>query len=398
VRILWVLPYLPWPTTSGGKTRQYHLLRSLATKGHRITLLAQSKTPLDAEARDALEPMLERLIVLPRRPVRHPLTLLYALLAPWPLLATVNGASRALRQQLEQLLDSPWDIVQIEHSYAFQPCAGALAKRRQPFVLTEHNLESSLGTATYARLPAWLAPFAHYDQWRARLWERKVFSLARRVIAVTPDDAVAMKRLTTTPVDVVVNGVDTQAFSDVQADSPSSRVLFVGNYEYAPNVDAIQWALDEIFPLVWRQCPLARFVVAGYAMPAHWAQRWPDERIEWLGFVPDLPKLQARCALFFAPLRHGGGSKLKVLEALAGGLPLVTTAQGASGLGLRSEEDYLVGENPEQLAAALTRLLQQPDFAARLATNGRNHVRTHHDWQTVAAQIETVYLQAQTQV
>ncbi|MDU5674434.1 MAG: glycosyltransferase, partial [Pseudomonas aeruginosa] len=110
------------------------------------------------------------------------------------------------------------------------------------------------------------------------------------------------------------------------------RVLFLGNYEYAPNVDAVEWMLDEILPRVWAHCPEARMSVCGYALPAEWAQRWSDPRIEWQGFVPDLLQLQSSSSVFLAALRHGGGSKLKVLEALAAGLPLASTAQGVSGL------------------------------------------------------------------
>ncbi|MGP0174587.1 glycosyltransferase family 4 protein [Pseudomonas sp. NCHU5208] len=394
MRVLWIVPYLPWPTTSGGKTRQYQLLRALAARGHRITLLVQSKTALDDECRQHLEPLLERLIVLPRRNLRSPLTLLAALFAPWPLLASVNGLSGALRERFDSLLaEGGWDVVQVEHSYGFQPLAGPLARRGQPFVLTEHNLESALGAATYDRFPAWLTPFVCYDQWRSRCWERRVFDQAGHVVAVTEADAQAMRRLTDTPVAVVVNGVDCQAFAQVQAATGSQRILFVGNYEYAPNCDAVQWALDEILPRLWQACPQARFVVAGHALPQAWAQRWPDPRIEWLGFAADLPSVQAGCAAFLAPLRHGGGSKLKVIEALAAGLPVVSTAQGVSGLAVEARRDYLAGETAAELAAALAEVLADAEQAAALAANGRAYVRREHDWAGAAERLEAVYRQ-----
>lgn len=379
--------------TSGGKTRQYHLLRSLAERGHRITLLVQSKTPLDEATRAALEPMLERLVVLPRRPLKHAVTMLAALFAPWPLLTTVNGLAPALRDRFAALLDEPWDVIQIEHSYSFQPFERELRKRGKRFVLTEHNLESSLGAATYDRFPGWSTPFVRFDQWRARRWEKQVFAQTSRVIAVTEEDAQEMRGLTCRPVDIVVNGVDTREFASVQAEPSGQRILFVGNYEYAPNRDAVQWALDEVFPLLWQRCPQARFAVAGFAMPAEWAQRWPDPRIDWVGFAPRLTELQARSALFLAPLRHGGGSKLKVLEALAAGLPLVATAQGVSGLPLQNSRDYCGGETSEALAAALAKLLNDPGYARQLAVNGRAYVCAHHDWQIAAAQLERVYQQ-----
>ncbi|WP_339532899.1 glycosyltransferase family 4 protein [Pseudomonas mucidolens] len=391
MRILWIVPYLPWPMTSGGKTRQYHLLRTLSERGHRITLLVQSKTAPDATAHAALAPLLERLIVLPRRSLKHPMTVLGGVCAPWPLLTTVNGLSAPLQARFAELLNEAWDVIQVEHSYSLQPFLKPLRQQGRDFVLTEHNLESSLGGATYDRFPNWAGLFVRYDQWRCRLWERKTFDAARHVIAVTQTDAHAMRTLSSTPISVVVNGVDSRAFSDVSADPQSQRLLFVGNYEYAPNLDAVQWMLEEIFPRVWLQCPCTRLAVVGYGLPDHWRSRWPDERIEWLGFVPDLTALQRRCAGFVAALRHGGGSKLKVLEAMAAGLPLVSTAQGVSGLAVQPQVHYLAGESAEALADAIVRLLDEPAMARQLADAARDYARNHHDWAVAANELEQIY-------
>ena len=391
MKILWTLPYLPWPTTSGGKTRQYHLLRSLAARGHRITLLVQSKTALDAATRAALEPFLDRLIVLRRRPLRSLKTLLAVALAPYPMLAGINGVTAPLEQQIGQLLQEPWDVIQIEHSYSFQPFERALSAAGRDFILTEHNLESALGAASYDRLPGWLKPFTSYDQWRYRRWEKRVFGLAKELIAVTEQDARAMRQLTDTPVSVVVNGVDSGHYAQVQPDLHSQRLLFVGNYEYHPNVDAVEWALDSILPELWALNPNVRFAICGFGLPDHWRQRWTDPRIEWQGFVPDLRDLQRQAAVFFAPLRQGGGSKLKVLEAMAAGLPVVTTAQGRSGLNVSNGEHYLGSEHPLELAQLLNTALSDPALLQRIGETGRAYVKAEHDWSAAAAQLEQVY-------
>ena len=391
MKILWTLPYLPWPTTSGGKTRQYHLLRSLAARGHRITLLVQSKTALDAATRAALEPFLDRLIVLRRRPLRSLKTLLAVALAPYPMLAGINGVTAPLEQQIGQLLQEPWDVIQIEHSYSFQPFERALSAAGRDFILTEHNLESALGAASYDRLPGWLKPFTSYDQWRYRRWEKRVFGLAKELIAVTEQDARAMRQLTDTPVSVVINGVDSEHYAHVQPDLHSQRLLFVGNYEYHPNVDAVEWALDSILPELWALNPHVRFAICGFGLPDHWRQRWTDPRIEWQGFVPDLRDLQRQAAVFFAPLRQGGGSKLKVLEAMAAGLPVVTTAQGRSGLNVSNGEHYLGSEHPLELAQLLNTALSDPALLQRIGETGRAYVKAEHDWSVAAAQLEQVY-------
>ncbi|TXH35392.1 MAG: glycosyltransferase [Burkholderiaceae bacterium] len=399
--ILWTMPYLPWPITSGGKARQYHLLRCMAARGHRITLLVQSKTPLDDEARAALVPFVQELIVLPRRALKHPRTLWHAATSRLPLLTAINGFAPELSAQFEALLArQSWDVIQIEHSYGLQPFWGALHASGQPFLLVEHNVESELGSATYGQWPLWARPLVWYDQWRARRWERQALARADVVVAVTEDDAAKLKAIGHRPTCVVHNGVDTRGFAQVQPDPAGMRVLFVGNYEYAPNIDAVQWALDEVWPLIWQAQPQARFIVCGHAMPGAWAQRWADPRIEWRGYVSSLTEVQAQSAVFMAPLRSGGGSKLKVLEALAAGLPVVSTREGLSGLSVRDGVQARVADSAQAMAQAVVDLLSQPDQAHALGQSARQHVTQFFDWGAAASQLEQAHarLRAQTPV
>lgn len=391
LRILWTLPYLPWPTTSGGKLRQYHLLRTLSQRGHRITLLVQSKEPLTEATRQRLSQVVEHLIVLPRRPLKHWRTLLAAAFAPYPLLVSVNGLSPALERRFSDLLNESWDVVQIEHSYGLQPYLDLLQQGRRPFLLTEHNLESSLGAATYQHLPWWVVPYVLYDQWRYRRWEKRAFQAASCIAAVTADDARRMEKVGQRPVDVVINGVDTRAFAAVRPDVGSRRILFVGNFEYPPNLDAVRWCVEEILPLVWQAVPDARFAVCGYAMPTSWPRRWTDPRIEWVGYVPELTVEQQASAAFLAALREGGGSKLKVLEAMAAGLPVVSTRQGVSGLQVEPGVSCACDDEAAGLAQALVALLSDPEAARQMGEAGRRYVCAQHDWTVAAGQLEQLY-------
>ena len=388
--ILWILPYLPWPTTSGGKLRQFHLLKKMTEKGHRITLVVQSKTAVDAATRRVLETVAARLIVLERRPLRHPVTLLAAAFAPYPLLVSVNGLAPQLEHLFAELMQHAWDVIQIAHSYTLQPYLGYLQRTHTPFLLCEHNIESSLGAATYQNMPGWLAPYILYDQWRYRRWERQAYRAAKRLVAVTSDDARKMAVVRGSEVDVVINGVDAGAFAEVSPDVSSLRILFVGNFEYPPNQDAVIWCVEAIMPMVWQKQPAARLVICGFAMPAHWQKRWPDVRIEWRGYVEDLRIEQQKAAIFVAPLREGGGSKLKVLEALAAGLPLVSTRQGVSGLAL-TDEQFVPGDTTEELAEGLLRVLADTNLARHLGESGRQFVAGSHDWSVSANQLNEVY-------
>ena len=215
--------------------------------------------------------------------------------------------------------------------------------------------------------------------------------LAAQVVAVTEADARMLGNMTGRDVPVVVNGVDCARYAKVSPTYDSERLLFIGNYEYPPNVDAVEWTMDEVMPRVWQARPGARITIAGNALPAEWRQRWPDERIEWHAFVPDLRDLQAQAAVFLAPLRTGGGSKLKVLEAMAAGLAVVTTAQGVSGLAVTAGIEYDGGENAEALVVAVLRQLSDPAAAAQMGRAGRTYVDRAHDWSVAAQQLLAVY-------
>jgi len=389
-KILWVLPYLPWPITSGGKSRQYNLMKVLSERGHKITLLVQSKSAPDDAFFSALS-FLDDIVFLPRRKTFSIKTIGSILFSRYPMLTCVNGFNHKLSMAFEKLLEQQWDVIQVEHSYTFQPYAAQLLKANKPFILTEHNVESGLGAATYSRLPAVLQPFSHFDRARYRWWEKQVLQGAKYVIAVTKEDASALAEIRQKEVDVVINGVDTRAFENVTLNASSQRILFIGNYEYAPNIDAVEWIMDDIMPRVWQQSPNVKVMICGYGMPESWPEKWSDKRIEWQGYVSDLTEVQAKSSLFLVPLRHGGGSKLKVLEAMAAGLPLVSTAQGVSGLNVQMEEHYLGGETTEALSGAVVNLLKSRDDLQQMSESARRYVKESHDWKIAAQQLEHVY-------
>jgi len=389
-KVLWVLPYLPWPVTSGGKSRQYQLMKSLVERGHQITLLVHSKTPLNQSVIDNLS-FLEQIIVLPRRKLLSPTTLALILFSRYPLLTCVNGFNKALSLKFEELLSQHWDVIQIEHSYSFQPYSDQLRLKEIPYLLTEHNVESGLGAATYSRLPTILQPYSIIDRKKYQRWEKEVMQHAERVVAVTKEDAKELSIISKRSIDVVINGVDTQYFKDITASRDEQRVLFIGNYEYAPNVEAVEWLMTKIMPEVWLKHPAAKIMICGYAMPPAWKEQWPDDRIEYEGYVSDLRDAQNKSTVFIAALRSGGGSKLKVLEAMAAGLPLVSTSQGVSGLDVKLGVDYLGGDDVKSLVDALCLLLSDIERAKQVADSARQYVCSNNDWHVAAQQLEEVY-------
>ena len=383
LKILWTSPYLAWPTAGGNKVRQFHMLRGFAEQGHRITLLVQSKMPLYEAAETMLGQFAERLIVLERRSRKHPLTLAAALLAPYPVVVSVNGLSRTLRHAMAELLTERWDAVHVEHSYGLQSVLGVLQKTRQPFALSEHNVESSLAHTTnyHRRVPqALVGQLRRYDEWRYRDWEKRALTAPARVIAVTADDARRLAEISGRAVDVVPNGVDTGSLADVHPNLCSRRLMFIGNYDYAPNAAAVELTLEHILPLIWRRIPAVRFAVCGAGMPSAWRTRWSDPRIEWRGFVSDVPAEQSKSAVLLAPLTAGGGSKLNVLESMAAGLTVVCTPEAVSGLDVQDGREYREGRTPADLAQRVVELFENRQEMHHIGEAARAYVRQCHDW------------------
>jgi polysaccharide biosynthesis protein PslH len=324
-------------------------------------------------------------------------TLLAAAFSPYPVDVSINGFSGRMRRVIEELLEEPWDIVQVEHSYGLQSFLRVLERLDQPFVLTEHNVESTLvHTNNYhPRVPKALLTALHrFDLWRYRRWERRAFAAPRRLIAVTQPDADRMSSIGRRAVDVVANGADTESGAAVQPARDRPNIMFIGNFAYPPNQDAVEWAVAEIMPRIWHAIPAARFIVCGVSARPEWPTRWPDPRIEWRGFVPDVCAVQRESAVFLAPLRSGGGSKLKVLEAMAAGLPVVSTQEGVSGLAALPEQEYIPGEDADSLAAGVVELLSSPAELERIGEAGRRYVQTTHGWAALAENLEKVYQDA----
>jgi glycosyltransferase involved in cell wall biosynthesis len=225
-------------------------------------------------------------------------------------------------------------------------------------------------------------------------FERGVFARASRVVAVSHEDADLMRsRFGVPEVDVVENGIAGAFFSGAQASQREpGHVLFVGSLEFRPNLDAVRLLLDQVFPAVRAREPSARLSIVGRNPPPWLAERVRKEQgVELHGNVPDVRPYLARALVMAVPLRVGGGSRLKILEALACGLPVVSTRVGAEGLCLTPGEEIQVVERVEEMADVLVRCLREPEAALAMAEKGRRVAYERYDWGPLANKLEQVW-------
>ena len=369
MRVALFTPYLPAPPTSGGRIRTHHLVDAVCR--HAEVALYAVAAPRELETAGVAE-SLDRFTF---RYVRR----------PWPTgwpgsrlprrvwRGVPFGAARAFAREHRR---RPFDAIWVEHAHA----ARVALSTSLPIVVDEHNIESAY--LRFKREAAGLrANHAEVDA-MAR-WERGLWRRAAEVVCVTIADADVVGTVRGRSAPVVANGVD---LSRIDFRLPSSRgggaVLFVGLMDHPPNEIAASFLAREVMPQVWAVRPEVRLVLCG-ANPSPQVRALSDARIEVTGTVASVRPFLEAAAAFALPLFHGAGSSLKVLEALAAGIPLVSTPLGVRGFPLANGVHYAAATTADEFAARIIDVLREGGGADPQAQRGRE-VAEAYRWRELA--------------
>lgn len=387
-----------YPATSGKRLRTLNLMLQLARR-HEITYIARGEGNAE-QNRQAREYLRMRgvtpLIVDDPLPQKRGLGF-YARLAanlfsPLPYSVASHHSEKLRAAVAEYAARHPVDLYQLEwtgYLYALPP--GAVA------VVQAHNIDSLIWQRYHEAEGNALKRWYIRRQWKKFLrFEGEVFRTARDIVVVTVEDAaLARQWFGVEQVHVVDNGVDVGYFAPIRPDANSRAILYLGALDWRPNLDALEVLLDAIFPAVRALVPDARLHIVGRS-PSERLRRKvaPLEGVELHADVPDVRPYLERSAAMAVPLRIGGGSRLKILEALAAGLPVVSTHVGAEGLALRPGVDFTLADTPEAMARTLIDWLKDPVPAHRQAEHGRQTVASRYDWGMLANRLERVWEQA----
>ena len=392
MKILYLAPHALWPLTTGARLRDYHCSRQLALESQ--LTYAQICAPDDPDAglrppaspHAAVETLEKERSYTPGKIVR-------GLLGPLPLTVTNYTSGAASRRLAEILRETRFDTVQIEgvHLSGYLPVLRAAGATR--VVCDWHNIESEL-MSRYAERESNLAK---------KLVAKRTAQLLRQteieLLRTCPAHTVASERerdelLRTVPgarVEVIPNGIDVGHFSVAGGDAePRKSLLFVGSMDYHANIDAVQWFAAEGWgPLSARHSEM-EFVVVGRSPHAS-VRALAGGRLRVTGTVDDVRPYYGQAFAVAVPLRVGSGTRLKILEAMAAGVPVVSTRLGAEGIDAEHGRDILIADTPAEMVDALSLLYRDGELRARLSQGGRKLVADHYDWPAIGTKLVALH-------
>ena len=395
MRILMITNYLPYPETSGGRIRIYNLLRRVSRR-HEVSLASLLESPEDVDGVSHLQQFCARVETanMDRRSrlAKAPGLLRYALEGKPPELRLLHSEELVGKiRQLVSMMD--FDIVQIESVMGLYLGALPTTKRYKSIVMF-HNVTSQqfarisdVQQRGDRKLRAWI------NSVTMGLWEPRYAAKFDRCTTVSEmDRQLLMKANPRLQVDVIPNGVDIEKYRPLPLppENASPSLMFIGSMGYPPCVDAVLYFCNEILPLIRQATDAIELWVVG-GDPGSEVLELDGSSVHVTGRVEDVVPYYQQIRVCVVPLRAGGGTRLKILEAMALGRPVVSTTIGCEGLDVVDGEHLLIADTPEQFADKILRLLRDRQLHQHISANGRALVEAKYGWDKIAERLMDVY-------
>ena len=395
MHVLYITPYVP----SLIRVRPFNLIRSLAEHGHRVTLIALAVGDEIASAAEARR-FCHRceFVTLRARQIAGNLATAFTRRVP---LQAAYGHSLQMRERIADVLrEEQIDIAHVEHLRASM-LGPAIAD--VPRVLDEVDCISLLLERAARQSPQITSRLvAHLELERTRDYEARLLDTYGRILVTSPEDREALLTLMARRgaadagdrLVVLPNGVDLDYFSPYAGVREPETLVYTGKMSYHANVASALFLAHEVMPRVWWRRPKAALWIVGKDPPPVVRALSADPRIVVTGYVPDIRPYLARATVAACPIAYGVGIQNKVLEAMAMGTPVVTSGRVQEAIGVTSDDQVLIADDPLDIADQVLRVLGDSALRARLSESGRRYVVGHHHWPTIAGRLVQVYRDA----
>lgn len=398
MRVLQLAPRAPWPLDTGAKLRNYYLARVIAAHAS-VSLLAFSETgpaPPRLSAPRRLPHPYDRIVTVPRDHGYSFGKLLRGAVGRTPL-PLLNYTSEEMKQALEgTLVENAFDIIQLESIHLMNYLPVIRAARSRPLVICDwHNVESDL-MRQYAESQSNIARKT-YARRTARLmseYEERALSEFDAHIVVSEHDADRLRRVNSgSRIQVIENGVDVDFYTSDDQTETKNRIVFVGSMDYHANIEAAIRFGKDVWPAVHEKYPELIFTIVGRDPAPSVRELTTFAGVEVTGSVEDVRPYYREAIVAVVPLKVGGGSRLKILEAMAAGVPVVSTVRGAEGLHVHNGENILLADANEELANAIISLISEPNLRAQIIFGGRQLVANRYEWSKLGSTLLDFYRQ-----
>lgn len=390
MNILFLTQICPYPPTNGSAIKTYNILKHLG-KSHEVNLLMFIRNESEVSALSHLSQYCRQMdfCKLTRSGMRNVIQAAGSLLSCRSFIISRDRHS-LMHAKVQNALQTKPDLIYVDHLQMFQfvPIPAPA-----PVVLDDHNVEwkiierfSSSGTPILHRT------FGAVEWRKLRKYELDACRKSEEVLTVTGKDrnTLAANGIPASKITALPVGVDIERFQPLPPKPDTANLLMFGTMSWPPNSDAVVHFADCIYPAIKQKVPEAQFQVVGANPPAAVSHLARDPSIQVTGFVEDLAPFCENAAVFVVPLRIGSGIRVKILDAMAMGLPVVTTSIGCEGIALRDQEDAIIADDPEEFAEAVIGLLRDPEERARLGSSGRRLVEDEYSWPPILSRLDRV--------
>lgn len=390
MKILMLTPYLPWPLHSGGQIRTYNLLKNLAKK-HEISLFSFIRDESERNYVQKLEPFCKKVILFKRTKSPWAIrNILLSLFTPYPFLVSIYLSRRAKKRLTQELNNGKYDIIHAETFYVMPNIPDTAI----PTLLVEQTIEY-LGYQTYTEQTNkfFLKPLLYLDVFKLKYWEKYFWQKADHLVTMSDEDKKWIKKLVpSAKTSVVANGIDIDFFEKTPISRPKiPTVLFVGNYKWLPNVDAACHLVNDIWPLILQGISNAKLRIVGRDPTSVIKLLGKKEGVDVSGEVEDIRQALGSAHVMLTPIRNGRGTRYKILEAMAAGLPVVSTSLGIEGIKAQNNVHALTEDSVQGLVQATVKILTNQELAAKLANNAKKLVMKSFNWEKISSDLDQIY-------
>ena len=388
MNILYVCHRFPFPPKRGGKIRPFNMIRHLSEAGHQVTVCSLARSEAEAQEGAGIAP---HCAAFEMGHVKEPAQ--YARMVMRLPLVTPSSMgyfySPELAAKVRQLLESQrWDLIFVHCSSVAQYVEHV---QGVPKILDFGDMDSQkwLEYANYKPFPLSLG--YRYEGHKMLAAEKR---LARRFDLCTATTRAEWQTLqdygTGAATDWFPNGVDAQYFCPTDGLYDADTISFIGRMDYYPNQECMSRFCQQVWPLLKQQRPAMKLLIVGADPSPEMRALGELPGVTVTGSVPDVRPYIRGSALMVAPLAIARGTQNKILEAMAMGVPVVTSSPAAGGVDAEAEQHFLVADSPADLAAAVLRIVSNPAERQRLATAGRERMLSHHAWPRSMQRLDTI--------